>query len=509
MADLQRINANWDRFSEAQKAELRNRLTAEEKTQLVAMRKGAAPVATPQAEPKSQGGFLSGVYDTTIGPLVEMGKAAEAKRQTTQQEIANTPGLLNKVGVAFRSGVENLPQVQAAKMAGGILSNSANQLGQARDLYRQGDYTGAVGRAAAAVPIVGPLADQVTDTAITADNLPKAAGQLTGILGSAFAPKIATASKPVLSRATAPVARGLRASGERAMETALSATTKGNKIRTQNVVPRLVDERFTASSAKNAAAQAKARVQAVGQQIDDAFNALPDEAAVPLQPIAETLANRAIQKATVPGPNGTRIPANPQAEKMIANAEDLVRRLGDAGTTLPDGSLSISVRALRRFKQEFDEIGKQAGRFEGKTLADQSSAASQALAGDVARDALNTAFPEIAALNKDFSFWKNVQQVAADAALRKTGQTHAVTKGIFQATGAGLGANFGGPVGAIAGGYAGGKLAEGLYSPAFLTQRAAKQAAMADRIAKFNPAPYGILGPVSLGQQGILSQGDR
>lgn len=470
------------------------------------MRRAMLSIGQPKAEPKSAASrFGSAYYDTTLGPLVEMGKGAIQQGRQLQQDFNAAPGMLDKAGVLGKGVLEATPGYQAAR---GILSNAGQQLGQAKDRFQQGDYAGALGRVGAAVPIAGPIGDAVAGD-IQEGNYAGAAGQAAGILSSAFLPKIASATKPILSRATAPLARGLRASGERAMETALSATTKGNKIRTQNVVPRLVDERFTASSAKNAAAQAKARVQAVGQQIDDAFNALPDEAAVPLQPIAETLANRAIQKATVPGPNGTRIPANPQAEKMIANAEDLVRRLGDAGTTLPDGSLSISVRALRRFKQEFDEIGKQAGRFEGKTLADQSSAASQALAGDVARDALNTAFPEIAALNKDFSFWKNVQQVAADAALRKTGQTHAVTKGIFQATGAGLGANFGGPVGAIAGGYAGGKLAEGLYSPAFLTQRAAKQAALADRIAKFNPAPYGILGPVSLGQQGILSQGDR
>lgn len=393
-----------------------------------------------------------------------------------------------------------MPPVQAAKMAGGIFLNSGRQLGQARDLYRQGDTTGAVGRVAAAVPIVGPLADQITDTAITEDNPAKAAGQVTGILASALAPKIAAGVKPLVQRAAAPLRRG----ANQAMETALSATTKGNKIRTQNITPELVNRRFVADSAKDAAAQAKAQVQAVGQQIDDAFQALPDDATVPLQPIAEQLANRVVEKVTVPGPNGTRIPANPQAEQAIKHAEDLVQRIGDAGTTLPDGSLAISVKSLRKFKQQFDEIGKQAGRFEGKTLNDQSAAASQAIAADAARDALNVGFPEIASLNREFSFWKDVQRVANDAALRKTGQTHGVTKGIFQTAGGILGAKVGGPVGMVGGAYAGGKVAEGIYSPYFLTRRAAAQAAMADRIANFNPAPIGILGPVGLAQQGLL-----
>jgi hypothetical protein len=54
MADLKRINENWERFSEAQKAELRTRLTPEEKTQLVAMRKGGTTAPVAQAEPKSR-----------------------------------------------------------------------------------------------------------------------------------------------------------------------------------------------------------------------------------------------------------------------------------------------------------------------------------------------------------------------------------------------------------------------------------------------------------------------
>jgi hypothetical protein len=226
---------------------------------------------------------------------------------------------------------------------------------------------------------------------------------------------------------------------------------------------------------------------------------------VPLDPILKTFAEKTVNKFTVRGADGAFTAPNPESAVALNKAGDIAKRLQAAAKTNPDGSMTLSVEALRKFKQGFDDIGRQAGRFEGRTLADQSSAAVQSIAADASRNALNTQFPEIAALNKEFGFWKDVERVALDTALRRKGQAPSLLTDIAKGAGTVAGGAHGGIEGALAGRAALGALSGARRNPFIQTQLAARQAAIADRIANFNPASVGILGPAALAQQGILA----
>jgi hypothetical protein len=145
-------------------------------------------------------------------------------------------------------------------------------------------------------------------------------------------------------------------------------------------------------------------------------------------------------------PDGTKLAASKAAEGAINNTLDLAQRLSDA-STFRNGQWFIPVKTLRKFRQNWDNIAARTKRYTTGDISDTSAAQAQGLAADAARDAINKAFPEVAALNKDFNFWRTTERVAYEASLRKLGQNHIVRHHVGAFMGHHLGTAVGAPPG--------------------------------------------------------------
>jgi hypothetical protein len=225
--------------------------------------------------------------------------------------------------------------------------------------------------------------------------------------------------------------------------------------------------------------KAAANVQKFGQAIGDEYDNLPAGTSIELAPVTQRLREAALERLTVQA-GGKAVPKGPHAAQALKNVDDLERTLAEIAERNPQtGALEVPVERLRQVRQYFDRIAAQSGRYEGKALADQNMAEAHGMAADAIREEFAKAFPSIAKLNKDYSFWKNVHKVVSDTIERRQGQAKPLGRKIAAAAGTVAGSQAGG-IGAVLG-RAGMEQLEALTSgPAWGTV----SAVLKDRLAK-------------------------
>ena len=89
-------------------------------------------------------------------------------------------------------------------------------------------------------------------------------------------------------------------------------------------------------------------------------------------------------------------PATPSAshERAIEHATDIASRLPDFAVPDPaTGELVIPIEKARALRQMYDNVSKQAGRFDGGNINDQSIAAAHGTAADAIRQTIGEEFP--------------------------------------------------------------------------------------------------------------------
>jgi hypothetical protein len=232
-------------------------------------------------------------------------------------------------------------------------------------------------------------------------------------------------------------------------------------------------------SLKGLQQQAAAHLSAVGSAIGNAWDNLPPDTTTRLEPIYDHLQSAVDNVHSVPDATGKLIPKGPEAERAIGNISKLQQTLVDVSQHDPaTGELVIPSDKVRSLKQYFDDIAAKAGRYQGKDLSDQSAAEAHGLAADAIRSELAKDNPDIAALNKEYSFWKNVNQVVSDTVSRQQGQSKPLGVQLARAGGFVKG----GPLGAEAMG----ALTEAVRSPAWRTVTSVMKDRLADAIAAGN-----------------------
>lgn len=122
--------------------------------------------------------------------------------------------------------------------------------------------------------------------------------------------------------------------------------------------------------------------------------------------------------------------AQPQAVKAIEGIMDIVR----------DQGADISPNSLRKLKRIFDDPVAHGGGYVGKDLSTSYALRAQKAAADSIREIMSQASPDVAKLNKEVSFWLNVQKVTSESGLRQTGQQGGLLKVLSPAAGATVGA---------------------------------------------------------------------
>lgn len=204
----------------------------------------------------------------------------------------------------------------------------------------------------------------------------------------------------------------LKNAAETQYERALAPTTAKNKAITQKIVPELI-QRGEYGSLQGLHETAQAEAAQIKPQLDVAYSATPAIATIGSgKQIVQDLEGMK-SKYMIQG-----MPANPQAIDSINGVQDIVRQYG----------ADIAPDDLRKLKSIFDDPVAQRGGYAGADLASAHTLQAQRVAANSIRNIMGQASPDVAALNKELSFWLNVQKVTGQSALRQTGQAGGLSK---------------------------------------------------------------------------------
>lgn len=155
--------------------------------------------------------------------------------------------------------------------------------------------------------------------------------------------------------------------------------------------------------------------------------------------------NEVIERTKINIVDGLKGEGKKEVAKIIDNLNPASYKTIDDFYAAVDDSLSnartISAESLRSFRQILDRVIKGAKGGFGLTGKESARLAAQKEMANSIRKTMADDFPEIAKLNKEYTFWKNVEKVVGDTITRTKGQS-SVSQSISEATGAVIGSNF-------------------------------------------------------------------
>jgi len=269
----------------------------------------------------------------------------------------------------------------------------------------------------------------------------------------------------------------LDASAEKGYSQALAPTKAENKFLTSKITPQMAENRITAFSRTGLQKQAQAGMEEIGPKIEDAYNKLPADARIHTDPLIKTLEDA---KSTYVTSN-----VNPETKETVQSIWNPTawKNLDSLQQEIMRNGSSMSVESLRQAKQILDKTVAEAKGYMGKTLSEGSQVDASKQLANAMRTELAKAHPDIAALNKQYNFWSNLNKVVTDTIARKTGQATPLSQQIATAAGGAAGLTHG-PAGAIEAGYVFKKIAQIADSTAWKTISAANKARLADLLSK-------------------------
>ncbi len=358
------------------------------------------------------GGIGSGLASTVFqgGDIIRRGLGMERviERPEVQQLITPPPGLAGGVGYGAEQIAEFLiPGSIAAKGAKAIQAST-----------KVPGLVKAIARPAMEAASAGAVAG------VQSGGKPSEMGKAAGITGamSAIVPG-ARAAKRLKDSAVTSYSQALRA-------------TKGPMKKTADkIIPELIERRTTALSLEALEQKAKEQVASAGQKLDDAIDALaadPKTPNVKMKPILDAM-NDYKQGFIVNG-----VPIDKEAIRAIDGLQGTIKKLG------PD----LSIESIRKVRQILDK--KVAWRkgfvmpVESGGTIDATKEATNAIRREFAKE-----YPDIAKLNKEFSFWKKVDDVVSETVERTRPQAPRLGERMMTAAGAAGGLATGGISGAV------------------------------------------------------------
>lgn len=396
-----------------------------------------------QEQPPSAASRYAGSLVSSLNPFPALKRYLWDLPQQAQQEVATRMQSGDYVG-AIKAAAASAPGVP---FANDLLRAQVEQARQSAQSARQGDYSEAFGHGlAAVVPAVGPAAAQAGEQ-IGSGDVAGGLGTATGLLLPSATKELAPA---VVGRLGGPAATRLQAAAEKNWYDALNPTKEKMKAVTKNTVaPGLAERGVTANSIADLRDQAQANMQIHGDRIDDIF----DQQAQQGKTMPATNLLTAMQDArdgeTVGGISFNE-PYTNTLDSMMDKVKQLEQKYGG----------QIPLDELRKLRQSLDtQVSRTKGGF-ALPVDEGSKADAMRVLPNAIRNEFAQNIPDLADANKQFSFWKNVDDVAAATGLRRIGQKTGLTTRMAQGAGAAFGGAVGGPKGALAGAKVGGLLAK-------------------------------------------------
>jgi hypothetical protein len=317
---------------------------------------------------------------------------------------------------------------------------------------------------AKAAEVAVPLTKYVAPSVARA--LPRMAVEAAGGAGMAAAQggnpvvgAVLGAAGPAVSEGVGTLGPKLAASANKSMSQALGATKERYKAMAQNLVPELL-KRGIWGSRESILKQSAAALEESGEAFDALLSQHGDQP-VSVQPITDALErakdafrtskvmsiNEALTKGYVSLKNGGVVtPTNVQLlpNNMVDVSIELepraLRQLSALQKTISDVGPVSDVAQLRAIRQAWDKVVAQAGGYAqrapggiGVPLKDQSEAFAKREGANAIRSLLATEAPDLAALNKEYSFWKSLNEVVTQTVQRTTSQQGSLTKQVAEA----------------------------------------------------------------------------
>lgn len=367
-------------------------------------------------------GALKGVSNTIFG----LGKAVHDYTPIGRVSDAIQPG-------AFDQRPPDIVPTNAAQKVGYLGE-------QAGEFFLPTGAAGKLGKAAEAVKS-GALTLAQTGSPVTA-------GISAGL----------SAVVPGLGAARQAIAGNLETSAEKNVSQALGASKERFKAIAERLTPEIL-KRGLYGSREALQAKAAATLETVGDQLDTALQQFGQQqvGTAPIMTALET-AKDAFRTTNAAG---TIVEFEPRAIRQLGGLQKVIADLG------PDATVEQLVAVRRAWDKVVSQAGgfaQRAGGAIGVPLKDQSEAWAKREATGAIRKVLDTEVPDLAAINKEWSFWKNLDDVLTQTLQRTQPQGPGLLRQgaefAGQVVGGAAGGTTGGPAGAIGGAFAVGKLAK-------------------------------------------------
>lgn len=315
------------------------------------------------------------------------------------------------------------------------------------------------------------------------------AGTVAGAQGGNPLTAAATAGvgSGVVSKVTQ-AAPALKEGARKLVVEALGPTKERYKAMAARLAPEML-KRGIRGSREGMQSRAAEAAAVAGQQIDDALQQYGQKAVDPT-PILAALddAKQAFQTTT---PQGAVVVFEPRAVRQLEGLQKIVGSLG------PDPTVDQLVAIRRAWDSVVDQAGGFAHRSGGAIgipLKEQTEAWAKREATGAIRKVLAQEVPDLAAVNKEFAFWKGLGEVLTQTAQRTQphgpGLAATIATRTGQAVGGAGGLSSGAP-GVVGGAVVGGEIAKRLQaaftSPRWKMLNAQVKDAIADAILSGNP----------------------
>lgn len=341
--------------------------------------------------------------------------------------------------------------------------------------------------------------------------------------GDATVGGVLSAGVPLVGRAVAAIPSSLKAQAGKQVMQALGATKERYKAMSGKITPDVLRRGLTGSR-ESLKARADEMASQVGKQIDDAIqtygsrpvNTQPVVDALESskdafrtttqRPLSDVLAENLRRAKLHHGPAPIQILSQPTAQGIVDVAVNIepraLQQLDSLQQTIREIGSDARVDQLIAVRRAWDKIVSQAGGYQqraggaiGTPLADQSEAAVKREGATAIRKLLDAEVPELSAINKEYSFWKSLDDVLTQTLQRTQPQSEGLGRKIAQGVGASVGgfaSSGGGPMAVIGGAGLGAAavkmLDKAITSPRWALTSAKLKDRLADAMASGKPA---------------------
>jgi len=420
------------------------------KAQLWDLKAAAAPVPEPAPAPESPEAVTPGLTGRVLGAVgdVAIGAAKGAGQTATNlgRLVQKVPGVSRAVDALYSTpGLSE----QAFTVADRVLAptNTAQSIGKGVEQLAEVVVPGgAVSRSVAGARLLPKMATEAASLA----TLSTAQG------GDPVTGAVVGAAIPAAGAALRAVPASLRASAEKKVAQALGATKERFKALAEKRAPEIL-KRGLGGSRSSLLADATAHAKEAGQAIDDVLKVAGDQR-VPTGPVVDALeeakaAFQQVRRLSIGEASRTGLARSPAA-KVIGSTVEVpvvidarpIEQLGKLQQTIRELGDDASVEQLVAVRRVWDDVVARAGGFAhrsgsqfGVPLAEQTEAWAKREATKSIREVLAEEVPDLAKVNAEYAFWKDLKDVLTATQKRTQAQKTGLASTVASIVGAGAG----------------------------------------------------------------------